>query len=432
MEESKQMKSKIKVKIQAINEKLNNIVDEKQYEYRNQISLILNNLLNSVENCDDKYFVKPIEDNLTSLLYSIETNINSKQYNVNQNYLYDIIKHISFLNNANGKQNLQGYQSAVNKNISLLEKDIEETRIKIKEIQLKLNQETESFSRNSSEINYSIKSNKLEYEKQLKELSLKYETFIKEYETKQKNFQDDLLAKQTKYLTENSNQLISLKKEIAETQTNFNSELSKSITEFETEKQKKLSDLSISIEDMKSETTNKIDGLLASATEKIGQVAGATFSNIYQKYSDQAKTESNCWYGATIACMLALVGLSIWWFVFTKYSNTDYIALIARVCATIGVAAVARYCAIQASKSKVIETKLRKTQLEMATFDAFISSLEKEEKDKLKIELTKKIFNQKDWLDHDKNEINIIKDFEKIINKFGYKVEINKDTKENS
>ena len=34
MEESKQMKSKIKVKIQAINEKLNNIVDEKQHKDR--------------------------------------------------------------------------------------------------------------------------------------------------------------------------------------------------------------------------------------------------------------------------------------------------------------------------------------------------------------------------------------------------------------
>ena len=71
--------------------------------------------------------------------------------------------------------------------------------------------------------------------------------------------------------------------------------------------------------------------------------------------------------------------------------------------------------------------KLRKIQLQMATFDAFVASLPKDEQDRLKIDLTKKIIEQKDWLTHDKNEINIIKDFAKLINKFGYSVEITKD-----
>lgn len=432
MEESQQMKNNIKTRIQAINEKLNNFVDETQYEYRNQISLVLNNLLNSIENCDNNFFVKPIETTISPMLNNIESNINSKQLKVNQNYLYDLIKIIAYLNNANGKQNLQGYQNAVNKNISLLEKDIDETRTKLNNLQEKIIQESENFTKNSTELNSSIKQSKIDYEKELKELSLKYENFIKDYETKQKTFQEDVLNKQSEHLTENKHQLIDLKKEISETQANFNSELSKSITEFESEKQKRLLDLSNSIENMKVETTEKIDNLLASATEKIGHIAGATFSNIYQKYSDEAKKESKTWYIATILSMLALVGLSIWWFVFTKYSNTDYIALIARICATVGIAAVARYCAIQASKRKVIEFKLRKTQLEMSTFDAFISSLEKEERDKLKIELTKKIFNQKDWLTHDKNEVEIINDFEKIIKKFGYSIEVNKNNKDNS
>lgn len=119
--------------------------------------------------------------------------------------------------------------------------------------------------------------------------------------------------------------------------------------------------------------------------------------------------------------------LSVWWFVFTRYNNTDYIALVARICATVGVAVIFRYCAIQASKCKVIEMKLRKIQLQMATFDAFVASLPKAEQDSLKIDLTKKIIEQKDWLTHDKNEINIIKDFTKLINKFGYSVEITKD-----
>ena len=427
MEDTKQMKSKIKTKINAINEKLNNIADEKYFDDRNQIFLIINNLLETVENCDDKYLLKPTTDNIVSLLANLETNINAKQYSVNQTYLYDIIKLISYLNNANGKQNLQGYQSAVNKNISLLEKDVEGARARLEELQTKINQETEKFNKNSTEINSTITQNKTDYEKQLKELSSKYDNFIKDYENKQIKFQEGVIEKQNTHLSENAHQLLELKKEITDTQTNFNAELSKSITEFNTDKQKKLTELSDSVENMKTETKEKIDKLFASATEEIGYVAGATFSNRYKEYSDKARKESLVWYISTIVSMVALIGLSIWWFVFTKYSNTDYVALIARVCATIGVAAVARYCSIQASKSKVIETKLRKTQLEMATFDAFVASLEKGDRDKLKIELTQKLINQKDWLIHDKDEVEIIKDFEKIIKKFGYSVEINKE-----
>ena len=128
--------------------------------------------------------------------------------------------------------------------------------------------------------------------------------------------------------------------------------------------------------------------------------------------------------------MFALVGLSFWWFIVIRYENTDYIELIARICATVGVAVISRYCAIQASKCKVIETKLRKIQLQMGTFDAFVASLEKKEQDRLKIESTENLIAQKDWLIHDKEEIDIIKDFEKLVNKFGYTVKIsNKDDK---
>ena len=147
-------------------------------------------------------------------------------------------------------------------------------------------------------------------------------------------------------------------------------------------------------------------------------MAAATHSNIYKEYSDKAHKENVIWYRATIISMVALVGLSIWWFVFTQYKNTDFIALIARVCATVGVAVISRYCALQASKAKVVETKLRKIQLQMATFDAFVGSLEKSDQDELKIKLTNKLIDQKDWLVHDKNEINIIKDFERLLGKY--------------
>ena len=41
--------------------------------------------------------------------------------------------------------------------------------------------------------------------------------------------------------------------------------------------------------------------------------------------------------------------------------------------------------------------------------------IDKEEQDKLKIELTHKLIEQEDWLVHDKNEIDTIKDVVKLL-----------------
>ena len=182
--------------------------------------------------------------------------------------------------------------------------------------------------------------------------------------------------------------------------------------------------MSQSVSEFIKKTDHEIETLKESATAKIGQVASATFSNTYREYADKAGKAGKWWYFFTMLSMLALVGLSIWWFVFTSYSNNDYFALIAKVCATVGVGIISRYCAIQASKNKVVETKLRKVQLQMATFDAFVSSLNKETQDSLKVELTHTLIEQKDWLMHDKEEVEVMKNFEKIINKLGYTLEI--------
>ena len=130
------------------------------------------------------------------------------------------------------------------------------------------------------------------------------------------------------------------------------------------------------------------------------------------------------WYAATFVSLATLVVCSVIWFIVNKYANTDYLQLIARVCATAGFAVIARYSAIQASKNKVMETKLRKIQLQMATFDAFVASLDKEEQDKLKIDLAKKLIEQEDWLVHDKNEIDAVKDVVKLLEKSGYKIDL--------
>lgn len=415
------------IKIDSIVDKLENIQDDASLVCRRQIVLIIENLRSSLSNCDIKLLLKPALDSVVSNLSSIDSNINSKHYSSVQNYLYELVKIIAFFNNANGKQNLQGYHQAVNKNVRLLEKDIQCSIERLNELNELIENGTKSFANTQISVEKSIEQHKAAYEKELQSLTEKYAQFVTESTNKHTEIKNAMLEDQQKFKKEYADQLIAIKEDLSETKTKFKGDVAKTLSDFESAKTTKLEELASNISSFISKTQSDIDVLMDSATEKIGHVASATFSNTYKEYSDLAANESKGWYKGTVISMIFLVGLSIWWFVFTKYNNTDYIALIARICATVGVAVISRYCAIQASKCKVIEMKLRKIQLQMATFDAFVASLPKDEQDRLKIDLTKKIIEQKDWLTHDKNEINIIKDFAKLVNKFGYSVEITKE-----
>ena len=431
MEELIQKTNELLNRIQVVLEKLSKIEDNSSFDDRNRITLILSNLSSSLNNCDDKLLLKPILDVIATNLTQIESNVNSKHYNVVQSYLSELVKTIAFLNNANGKHNLQGYQSAVKSNIRILENDVKKSREKLDELKTLIDEEVESFEKSESSIIKSISEHQKEFEQKIVTLNTQYESFSSDAIKKQEEIQTKMLEEQQKFKKEYSEELLALKEDVTNTKLAFKNDASKELLQFNTEKTEKFEILAEQVSQFIDETGTRIEELEISATEKIGFVASATHSNVYKTYSDRAGKESTTWYKGTVLSMIALVGLSIWWFVFTKYENTEYIALIARICATVGVAVISRYCAIQASKAKVVETKLRKIQLQMATFDAFVASLDKDAQDELKIRLTNQLIDQKDWLSHDKNEINIIKDFEKLIGKIGYKVELNKDDDDN-
>lgn len=411
MEDFSQEKNNLLIKIEELLEKLAKFNDDRYIVNRDQIYLVVSNLKNIVSSCDERFLVKNIRDSISNNISSINGYINNNNSNNItspnvQSYLYTLIQMISFLNNSRGKQSLQGYQQAVNKNIRLLEEDILRSRSEVKKLEEEISKETEEVERIKKDFSDSIISSSGTYENKMLELNKKYEDFTK-----------DIFEEQRKIKTIYDEQLLDCKDQISKIKLDLTNATNKALIDFEKDKTDKLEELSKNISNIIDEKEKQLADLMDSATDKIGKVAASTFSNAYEKYSNKAKNGSRLWYAGAIFSMLALVGVSIWWFVFTEYSNTDYIALIAKVVATVGIAVISRYCALQASKNKVIETKLRKIQLQMRTFDAFVASLEKAEQDKVKIELTNKLIEQGDWLNHDKDEVDITTACEKIISK---------------
>lgn len=408
MDQLIQQRDNLLSQVNIIVEKLEKAADDTSLPKRQQIVLILSNLGNVLESCDEKYLLKQILDAIATNLSNIETYINRKEYSSAQSYLAEIVRNIAFLNNANGKQSLRGYQSAVNKNIRLLEKAVQGSVQELEELEKR----------------------KAEQEKEFALLNEKYEKFAAELLKKQESSQNAILEDQQNFKKEYGQEVLALKEDISKTKASFQADSATSLANFEAEKVRKIENLDKRIDDFINQTNSKLEELQASATERIGHVTSATYSNTYQKYSDQARTASIVWYIATFLSLAALVVCSVIWFIVNKYDNTAYLQLMARVCASAGFAVIARYSAIQASKNKVMETKLRKVQLQMATFDAFVASLEKKTQDELKIKLTNKLIDQEDWIAHDKNEIDTIKELEKALKKTGHAINISIKEKE--
>lgn len=414
----------IKSLIKAINEKIEKLSPELLTEDKTKISLIVNNLFSSIQAADKKLLLSTNLESIKKNLQYIINSITANQWNTNDAFLYEIIKDIAFLNNCNGKQNLQGYSQSVNKNISLLE-----TKINILVTQLdnttKTSQEQlKDFDSKSNTIKEQLSNEFTTHQQDLTNLKKKHESELESLKNLVLDFKNSLGEDKNNLQADNNNQILALNKKVDEEILKINTTIKTIKDNFQIEQDEKLKELESNIKAFKNEKETRINDLVKLAEQQLGYVGQATFSAMYKEYADKYGKAANWWHAGTLISMLALIVVSICWFVVKSYSSVEYLSLIARVIATVAVAGIAKYCSAQASRDRRLETKLRKVQLQMASFDSFTATLKEEEQNKLKIQLTELLINQKDWLAKTKNEIDIVNDFTKIMKNLGHEVNI--------
>ncbi len=416
--------NEIKSLINNINEKIEKVDASLIDENKTRISLIINNLKSTIENADKKLLISLNLENVKKYLDNINNNIKSNYWNSNDSYLYEIIKEIAYLNNCNGKQNLQGYSNAVNKNIELLE-----TKITLLINQLK--DATENSKEKENKFNLSVNEMKNKIDKDyalhngnINDLKKKYDNELLTLRKNIDEFKNSLLNDKNKISSDSTEQLNILSKKIDDEILKLNEKNTLGLTDLQNRQNEELTSLRENINSFKEEKETKINKLVKLAEEQLGYVGQATYSTMYKDYADKYGRAANWWHFGAILSMVALIVVSIFWFVIKSYSSVEYLSLIARVIATVGIAGIAKYCSSQAFRDRKLETKLRKVQLQMASFDSFTATLKEAEQNKLKIELTELLIHQKDWLIKSENDIDIVNDFVKIMKNLGHEVNI--------
>lgn len=337
-----------------------------------QLQFVLKYLKESLKNSkevDFKSFKKTIN---TGLDYII-SNISNNKYDVLDTQLADLVKYISYFNNFKTRKAFSGYREVVAESLNLLEQDV----IKLKK-----------------EIDGSLTQSKLNYG---------------EIENKTKEINDNISK---------------IKEDLSTVKLEFQKEKVDIISEFKNQKKSEFDSLRGEILELKSESKEKLKKIREDAERQVGEISSATYSKFYEKYANQAKNSAKFWYVLTITSLLMAVGASTYWFVLEGVDFTNYYNFIGKALTALSATILARYSSIQASKNKVIETKLRKTQLEMKTFNSFVEDLPKEQKDNLKQKLTNKMIDQDEWINHDKEEVSSIEQLKKALNKLGFTINI--------
>ena len=422
----KQILNEIKTLIRTINENIDKLNPDLLNTEHTKISLIVNNLSSSIESAEKKFLLTANLENIKDYLEKIAYNIMHERWDINDSYLYEIIKDIAYLNNCNGKQSLQGYSKSVTKNIDLLETKINALVEQLENITSTSNKNCENLDVEVQNIKTKMDQDFVEYEKSFLNLKNKQEKELDDLKKIIYEFKESLLNDKNNIVASTNEHIRGLESKVNEETLTLTQEIDNYLNKIQKVEEEKLNELKNNIDSFIKNKQARIDSLVKLAEKQVSMVSNATYSYTYKEYADKFKKSSNLWYLATLLSLCGIVGISLYWFVFNNFGEANYLSLIAKVLATIAIIGLAKYSSVQASKNKKLEIKLRKTQLQMATFDTFVANLPEKERNRLKIQLIELLINEKDWLPDEKNEINITEDMVKLLERKGIKFEINK------
>lgn len=409
--------NELMVNIKSIDEIIEN--KQEQDEYKTQIQLILHNLLDCLNSVEKKYLTNSIIEDANRNVKNIKSNIQIGHWSLNDSFLGEIVKVIAYLNNCNGKPALRGYNSAVKKNISILENQTQQLKENIVSLSENAKEKTGEIKEEADRFMLSVKEKIKECEDHFSKLQNNYTAYENEIKEdldllKENNKQEKVLFEQSRKET-----LESIEEKMKIMVSDFEMKQKNKLDELQKEKEDAISQLTEELNDYKNQREQEIKVIKDKAVEQLNIISNATYCDAYNKQANKAAKLAVMWYVFTMLSLGALIAVSVFWFIKADYTTTNYISLIAKALGTVSVATIARYCAIQASKNKTLSTKLRKIELQMLSFDAFVATLPEQTQIELKTELTKLFINQKDWLDHDKDEMDIIKDYNKLLKRMG-------------
>lgn len=236
------------------------------------------------------------------------------------------------------------------------------------------------------------------FQKTIKEA---YESIDKQNEELKKSLkliEKDLENKNTQ-IADLQGQLVNKENEIQDVLKRYNNEFetikSENNDTFEAEiaKYNELVDKNkVILEEQSSNVISELKVKLDEAKKIVNIVGDIGVTGNYQKIANEHKTTANTFRWISIGIMIVMSGLLIWTIIDLSKDGFDLYKSIVRIVAATILTYPAIYASKESSKHRILETKNRNLELELASLGPFIELLSEDKKEKIKEELVYRYF----------------------------------------
>ena len=191
--------------------------------------------------------------------------------------------------------------------------------------------------------------------------------------------------------------------------------------EIEVEKEafrSKIQELKDGIDTDTSELIDNLNQKLNEAKKIVNVIGNVAVTGNYQIIATEHKVSANFWRWVAIGFMATLSGLLVWTIIDLAEEGFDWTKSLIRIIGAAALSYPATYAARESSKHRRLETINRTAELELASINPFIETLDDDKKQAIKAKLVEKYFgNSNSSIDSDDKEKEGISigGFEKIL-----------------
>ena len=215
-------------------------------------------------------------------------------------------------------------------------------------------------------------------------------------------FQAQFSASQNSQSTQYTGALKEQAQKFDEQRSRLESEVSKFIKEKQSATDAQIKQLADSSKNILTE----LESRRKKAGELVGIISNIGVTGNYDKYAQADRRTAN-WFRIIALFLMGCMVVGAVEIVYLTFSaqSFDWKLAVFRILTTLILAIPALYSARESSRHRTMEQKYRKMQLELASIDPYLESLEKPKQEKLKEELAKSFFGQP--LEQNKDTTNI-------------------------
>ena len=174
-------------------------------------------------------------------------------------------------------------------------------------------------------------------------------------------------------------------------------------------------------EGIDNDTTDLVENLnkkLEEASKIVNVIGNVGVTGNYQIIANQHKSSANFWRWVAIGFMTVLSGILVWTIYDLSADGFDWIKSLIRLVGAAALSYPATYAARESAKHRKLETLNRQAELELASINPFIETLDDDKKQTIKTNLVEKYFgnsNNTTSTDEKKDEEISLSGFEKLM-----------------